>query len=707
MKSIILLVAGTAFLCRLAIAQANLPIYTDTLVNGFQNWSWAPNNFANTSPVHSGSYSISASATDWEALYFEHTDFNTAFYSNLCFWINGGPQGGQVLQVLGLLGSTGQTPYLLPSLLANTWQQFTIPLSALGVAGQTNCDGFWVQITAGGSSNTFYIDDVELGAMPAPSVTHLSINAAQALRTADARWFGINTAIWDSDFDTSETVSELNEAGLQTMRFPGGSSSDEYNWESNMSIGGDFQWSTSFAGFAHVATNIHATAVITVNYGTGTPALASAWVKNSNVTNHYGFKYWEVGNEVYGTWETDSNTYPHDPYTYATRVLSYIQQMKAADPTIKVGVVAITGQDTDANGYSSHPATNLVTQQVHYGWTPVLLSTLKQLGVTPDFLIYHWYPEYTDGESDPFLLQGTDNWITNAADLRQQITDYFGPAGTNIELLVTENNSNSGAQGKQSVSVVNALYYADSLGQLMNTEFSSFIWWDLRNGVDYTGNIDPTLYGWRLYGDLGIMDGQATALTNRYPTFFAIKLMQHFVRAGDTILASTSDYGLLSSYGVRRTNGSLTMLVINKDPIASFPAQIALSGFVPNSAATLYSYGIPQDNAAATGTGSCDILQTNFAVTGTNFSYTFPPYTASVFVFAPASPVLTGTSGPSDAFVLQLTGQSGAPYVLETSTNLTVWTAVSTNFLQTASLSVTNAIPPGSPSQYWRAVWEP
>ena len=29
------------------------------------------------------------------------------------------------------------------------------------------------------------------------------------------------------------------------------------------------------------------------------------------------------------------------------------------------------------------------------------------------------------------------------ADMRQQISDYIGPAGTNIELVCTENNSDS------------------------------------------------------------------------------------------------------------------------------------------------------------------------------------------------------------------------------------------------------------------------
>ena len=110
-------------------------------------------------------------------------------------------------------------------------------------------------------------------------------------------------------------------------------------------------------------------------------------------------------------------------------------------------------------------------------------------------------------DSDAFLLQCSTQWALDAADLRQQLTDYFGPAGTNIELVCTENNSDAGAQGRQSTSLVNGLYYADSLGQLMQTEFNAFVWWDLRNGTDTDGWFDGTLYGWRTYGDLGMVNG--------------------------------------------------------------------------------------------------------------------------------------------------------------------------------------------------------
>jgi len=185
--------------------------------------------------------------------------------------------------------------------------------------------------------------------------------------------------------------------------------------------------------------------------------------------------------------------------------------------------------------------------------------------------------------------------------------------------------------------------------------------------------------------------------------------MQHFIRGGDTFLNASSDYGLLSAYAARRTNGSLTLLVINKDSAASFTAQIVLTNFAPNAAATVYSYGMPQDNAAETGVGSCDIAQTSFSVAGTNFTCVFAPYSVTVFAFAPAAPALSALPMAPGAsqFVLQLRAQPGAPYVLQVSTNLTIWTPAATNTPSATLVSLTNAVSAGTPRQFWRAVWEP
>jgi hypothetical protein len=700
------------------IAQANLPIYTDNLVNGFQNGSWATVNMTNTSPVHSGSYSISI--TDGggsQALVFNRSDFNTSLYTSLSFWVNGGSAGRQKFEVWGVLDGTNQASEFFGPLPTNTWLQLTIPLSMLGVANKPNCSGFSIQGDDGGEAQpTFYVDDVQLVAAPAPALVHLGVDAGLVLQTVDARQFGLNTGTWDGDLANALTLPMLEEIGILNLRWPGGSTSDEYHWASDP--GGN-------STFRNIATNLGAQVFTTVNYGTGTAGEASAWVLSANKTNNCGFKYWEVGNECYGTWETDSNAVPHDPYTYATNAAAYIQQMKAAYPAvpIHVGIVVATGEGSYSNN-ATHFAINPRTGTTNYGWTPIVLSEMKSLGVLPDFLIYHFYWQWTaygwtpysdSPDSDPLLLQVAGNpcplvwsdWASAAADLRQQISDYIGSAGTNIELCVTENNSDAGAMGRQSTSLVNALYLADSTSQLMKTEFRSYLFWDLQNDdSEADGDFDPTIYGWRAFGDYGIMTGSDAP----YPTFYAEKLLQYFARPADSVLKATSDSLLLSAYAVHRTNGALTLLVINKDMTTNLTAQIALTNFVPWKNATIQSFGIPQDQAAENNESSSlqDIATTNFATAGTNFTYTFPPLSLTLFTFQPGASMLSVLGVQSGQVELLLRGQPGTPYVIQSTPNLTTaWTPVSTPTLVGSTTNITIPISAGVPQQFYRAVWQP
>ncbi len=689
-------------------AQANISFYTDNLVNGFQDWGYtSTRNFANTTPTNSGTHSISVTiASGFGALDLEQPSaagFNTTPYTSLSFWINGGSVGGQRLQVYSQLGHNVQSGSIVPlaKLPTNAWQHITIPLSQLGVANKSNFTGIAIQSSIGSAQPVFYVDDIALLAASPPGSVHIGVDASQVLQTVDARQFGANTATWDGHLNDASTRTRLQEAGMLALRWPGGSTSDTYHWASDP---------TGNANFNKLATNLNAQAFITVNYGSGTSNEAAAWVLSENVTNHCGFKYWEIGNECYGSWETNLNDSTHDPFTYATRAADYFQAMKNADHTIKIGVVVAPGEDSFSNN-ATHFETNPRTGNKHYGWTPIVLATLKNLGITPDFVVYHFYPQFSSGgsvasaESDPLLLQASVNWANDAADLRQQITDYFGPGGTNIELVCTENNCDSGAMGKQSTSVVNALYLADNIGQILKTEFRSYVWWDAHNGSDTTGSFDPTLYGWRANGDYGLL----SAANVRYPTFYAEKLAQYFARPNDSVLPASSDYLMLSAYAVRRTNGALTMLVINKDSAATFNTQIGITNYQPNARATIQSYGIPQDEATRTNGAAAlqDISQTNFLSAGTNFNYPFPPYSLTLFTFAPAAPQLAAFTDPQGKFVLQLQGQPNVPYVIQTSSNLSNWVSISTNLMSGNLLNLTNNIPPGTPQQFLRAVWQP
>lgn len=582
----------------------------------------------------------------------------------------------------------------------------------------------------------------------AQTSVNVNVNAGTTVRTVDERVFGVNSVMWDPKLGAAQTAQLVQQAGIRFIRLPGGSNSDITHWYSNIDIDTTtpFKWVSGFDAASGLIRSItpQAQAIVTVNYGSGSPEEAAAWVAYANfsttatdvnigtgtdplnvdydfktssywanlraalplatddgmnflrlgltpsLTQPMGFKYWEIGNEVYGnTWEYDKHSPANEPYTYATNAAAFITKMKAVDPTIKIGVVVETGQDSYGNGNTTntgacvspiqHSATNLSDNSVHCGWTPIVLARMKALGVMPDFLIYHRYDMGPGAESDSTLLQasggttGITSWASDATDLRNQITNYFGSGGNAIELLVTEHNSVYTNPGKQSTSLVNGLFIADSLGNILQTEFNSMNWWALRNGAPENGstllgNQSSSLYGWRLYGDYGMIStvdaitGVTSAYTP-YPTYYAMKLASLFARGGDTVISASSNNNLLAVYGTTRaTDSSMSLLVINKSPTASASATFNVLGFTPGASAIEYTYGIPNDNAANPfiGSGCSDITSSTLNSTGASFSTSFAPYSINVITFNRAAATLTTTAPTIVAQPASISATSGA-----------------------------------------------
>jgi Glycoside hydrolase family 44 len=219
-----------------AVARANQIVYDDALENGWQNWGYAALNYANTSPVHSGNDSVSVTFTNtWEGIQIYHPDQDSTPYSNISFWLNGGSSGGQKLQVYGLLDINGTANdgqgeyYQLPSLVANTWQQFNVPLSSLGVAGQANFTGFVIQDSQGTTQPTFYVDDISLVTNTVVATTG-NTNAPVAITVnAQANRKPISPLIYGVAFASSNQLADLN----FTMNRSGGNNETCYNWQIN------------------------------------------------------------------------------------------------------------------------------------------------------------------------------------------------------------------------------------------------------------------------------------------------------------------------------------------------------------------------------------------------------------------------------------------------------------------------------------------
>ncbi len=212
-----------ALTLRLA-AQSDQTVYTDTLQNSWDNWSWATVNLANSSPVHSGTSSISVTSTNWQALYLHHNPQAGSAFGNLTFWINGGSTGGQVVRVQAASNDVMQTVVVLAPLPVNSWRQETISLAALGVADISVFAGFWLQVQNSGAAPTFFVDDITLLA-PTNSAPGTSAPIAITVNaTLNER--PINPLIYGVAFASASQLNELN-APLQRW---GGNSTTRYNW---------------------------------------------------------------------------------------------------------------------------------------------------------------------------------------------------------------------------------------------------------------------------------------------------------------------------------------------------------------------------------------------------------------------------------------------------------------------------------------------
>jgi hypothetical protein len=491
----------------------------------------------------------------------------------------------------------------------------------------------------------------------AQTAVSVSVNAGASLATIPGPAWGLNTAVWDGNLLDAAVPGLLKNVGVAALRYPGGSTSDVYNWQSNSIVPGLTGYANpnnNFDALMRVAGGAGSMAIITANYGSGDPNLAASWVQYANVTKGYGVKYWEVGNEVYGngyygaTWETDRHP-GHDPVTYGQNVVQYVNAMKAVDPTIKVGAV-LTAPGNWPDG------------QPPMDWNS---NVLAQCGSVIDFVVVHWYPQDPGTESDSNLLGAPQKGIPNrsssiagmASKLKSLIAQYGGSNAANIQILVTETNSVTSNPGKQTLSIVNAMFIADDMLTWLENGATNVDVWGLHNGAT-SGNTSSSLYGAATYGDYGVLSNGLSgepAANTPFPTYYGLQMMSLLGKAGDVLVSASSSNSLLSTHAVRQANGSLALILINKDPSNTINANVSLSGFTPSGTGTVYAY-------TSAGNG---VASTNVSGQGASFSIAAPPYSLTTIVLAgtsaPPSPNFTLSTNPTSLSIAQ--GASGAATV--------------------------------------------
>jgi hypothetical protein len=426
----------------------------------------------------------------------------------------------------------------------------------------------------------------------------VTVNATSGLGTIPPDAIGLNTAVYDGDMNDTPIPGLLKAAGIDALRYPGGSYSDIYNWQAGTAQGGYVAPNTGFSSFMTTAKAVGAQPIITVNYGTGTPSLAAAWV-SSALSNSDGVRYWEVGNEVYGNgtyganWEADAHcdtapsggpvtigsepaqTYNCGPGTYAAGVAQYITAMHAADPNAKVCAVLTTP------GFWPDGVTNSQTSPQPWNQT-----VLTDLGPSLQCVIVHYYP---GGSSAAGMLTDPADIASIVATLHSQITQYAGISNAaSIPILVTETNSSIDMDTQPG-----ALFTADMYLTWLENGATNVDYWNEHNGA---GTIS-TVGGATDYGDQGILSNGSSSSGTTEPTaetpfapYYAIEMLTKLGSAGAQLVTSTSSNALVRAHAVRAADGSLNVLIGNEDPSNSYTVSLAYNGFTPNGSPTVYTF---------------------------------------------------------------------------------------------------------------------
>ncbi len=209
-------------------ADAPLPVYTDALGDGWQDWSWGTRTLQATDTVHSGKFAIALSPGGNRGIYLHHDATNTGGYGTLQAYVYGDTDA-KVCLVDGNAKFAGQVPlrrYLKRDPLGRTgWQELQIPLADLGAprSGEAITGiAFQPNLAA---PLPLLLDDISL--LPDMALAPAPIAATVAVSVdGSAGRHPISPYIYGTAFAPDDALADLR-PGVNRW---GGNDKTRYNW---------------------------------------------------------------------------------------------------------------------------------------------------------------------------------------------------------------------------------------------------------------------------------------------------------------------------------------------------------------------------------------------------------------------------------------------------------------------------------------------
>ncbi|MEU7168581.1 hypothetical protein AB0A70_28710 [Streptomyces morookaense] len=437
----------------------------------------------------------------------------------------------------------------------------------------------------------------------APGGAEITVGG-RVTNTVPADAIGVNTPFWNPYLKDARTPGLIRKAGITTLSFNAGGPTDLYHFDHggwlspdpNGKDNGGYEDLTpefGFDRFAATARAADARMLVHVNYGTGPtdtkadpstpghpkpgdPREAAAWVRYANKTRHYGVRDWVIGEETYlnGWFTIPGRTFPHEPdahpdkspAAYARNVIAYARAMKAVDPGIRIGI--------ELFAYDPAKPDDPINKAMKE-WDDTVLTTPGLAGAA-DFADVHWYhAAFSHKQSDADVLADTAAAGPVLRALRADL-DRASGRGHRIGITVGEANSAALNATQQQDNAVGALYLLDNNLSLLENGASAVDWWALYNGPLNTETVN--------WGDLGLLSSGAcfTALDKTgkkgkqceppvgtpFAPYYTMQMLTTALKGGGSTLATAVSGGsdTLTAHTLRRADGTLAVVVVNKDP---------------------------------------------------------------------------------------------------------------------------------------------
>src|SRR5215472_13063059 len=403
--------------------------------------------------------------------------------------------------------------------------------------------GYNANLAAGASTTWGFHADYNGTSNPVPAITCAgpSQGSGSATLSGPLDPLGVNTAAWDTNFTDPAIASDLSAAHIGLIRYPGGSWADQYLWQPNTDNG-----STQPVDFAQYSSQVDAITggqkLVTINYGSDTPQNAAAWVTQS-ATAGEGVNLWEIGNEEYGSWETDNHASPHTASSYASNALTYMQDMKAANPNAQICYdYAMDGNLAPGAGVSGFQS-----------WNDTILGADAADINCADV---HWYPiNGTPTESVQSIMELIDNIPPAAAEVHTALSTYDPSA----YFVVGETNMSQTAN-TWNEQPVGALFAAANALEWLSFGARSVDWWDVHNYGSTTAD----------FGMFSSGSNDEPAVNTPYPPYYgyllASKLAVKGAKVGTLAVATPDIYG----YYANLPGGGYGVMLANANPSTGY-----------------------------------------------------------------------------------------------------------------------------------------